>query len=48
VKPRAHHLESTPLKPYRIRSPGRMQNTFADESFLDERLKQASIPWSLV
>jgi CO/xanthine dehydrogenase Mo-binding subunit len=31
-----HRLESTPLRPSWIRSPGRMQNTFANESFLDE------------
>ena len=32
----AHRLESTPFKPSWIRSPGRMQNTFANESFFDE------------
>jgi CO/xanthine dehydrogenase Mo-binding subunit len=32
----AHRLESTPLRPAWIRSPGRLQNTFANESFLDE------------
>jgi nicotinate dehydrogenase subunit B len=32
----AHRLETTPLKPAWIRTPGRMQNTFANESFLDE------------
>jgi nicotinate dehydrogenase subunit B len=32
----AHRLESTPLRPSWIRSPGRMQNTFANESFRDE------------
>jgi nicotinate dehydrogenase subunit B len=32
----AHRLESTPLKPSWIRSPGRLQNTFANESFFDE------------
>jgi nicotinate dehydrogenase subunit B len=36
VKTTAHRLASTPLKPSWIRSPGRMQNTFANESFLDE------------
>jgi CO/xanthine dehydrogenase Mo-binding subunit len=36
VKTTAHRLESTPLKPAWIRSPGRMQNTFANESFVDE------------
>ena len=32
----AHRLESTPLRPAWIRSPGRLQNTFANESFIDE------------
>jgi CO/xanthine dehydrogenase Mo-binding subunit len=32
----AHRLETTPLKPAWIRSPGRLQNTFANESFIDE------------
>jgi nicotinate dehydrogenase subunit B len=32
----AHRLYSTPLKPAWIRSPGRLQNAFANESFLDE------------
>jgi nicotinate dehydrogenase subunit B len=36
VKTTAHRLASTPLKPSWIRSPGRMQNTFANEAFLDE------------
>jgi nicotinate dehydrogenase subunit B len=36
VKTTAHRLESTPFKPSWIRSPGRMQNTFANESFIDE------------
>jgi nicotinate dehydrogenase subunit B len=36
LKTTAHRLESTPLKPSWIRSPGRMQNTFANEAFLDE------------
>jgi nicotinate dehydrogenase subunit B len=36
VKTTAHRLESTPLKPSWIRSPGRMQNSFANECFLDE------------
>jgi nicotinate dehydrogenase subunit B len=41
VKTTAHRLESTPLKPSWIRSPGRMQNTFANEAFLDEIAAQA-------
>jgi len=36
VKTTAHRLESTPFRPSWIRSPGRMQNTFANECFLDE------------
>jgi nicotinate dehydrogenase subunit B len=31
-----HRLQTTPLRPSWIRSPGRMQNTFANECFLDE------------
>jgi nicotinate dehydrogenase subunit B len=41
VKTTAHRLESTPLKPAWIRSPGRLQNTFANESFFDEIAAQA-------
>jgi nicotinate dehydrogenase subunit B len=36
VKTVAHRLESTPLRPSWIRSPGRMQSAFANEAFLDE------------
>jgi nicotinate dehydrogenase subunit B len=36
VKTVAHRLTSTPFRPSWIRSPGRMQNTFANEAFLDE------------
>ena len=36
TKTTAHRLESTPFKPAWIRSPGRMQNSFANESFFDE------------
>jgi CO/xanthine dehydrogenase Mo-binding subunit len=43
VKTVAHRLESTPFKPSWIRSPGRMQNTFANESFLDEIAAAAGI-----
>ncbi|PYM61858.1 MAG: xanthine dehydrogenase family protein molybdopterin-binding subunit [Candidatus Rokuibacteriota bacterium] len=31
-----HRLESTPFRPSWIRTPGRMQNTFANETFMDE------------
>lgn len=36
VRTLAHRLETTPFRPSWIRSPGRMQNTFANEAFLDE------------
>ena len=36
IKTTAHRLETTPFKPAWIRSPGRMQNSFANESFFDE------------
>lgn len=36
IKTVCHRLETTPLRPSWIRTPGRMQNTFANECFLDE------------
>jgi len=36
IKTVCHRLETTPLRPSWIRAPGRMQNTFANESFIDE------------
>jgi nicotinate dehydrogenase subunit B len=39
----AHRLASTPLKPSWIRTPGRMQNTFANEAFLDELADAAGV-----
>jgi nicotinate dehydrogenase subunit B len=36
VRTVCHRLETTPLRPSWIRTPGRMQNTFANESFMDE------------
>jgi nicotinate dehydrogenase subunit B len=36
VRTRIHRLETTPFRPSWIRTPGRMQNTFANEAFLDE------------
>jgi len=36
IKTVCHRLETTPFRPSWIRTPGRMQNTFANESFLDE------------
>lgn len=43
VKTTAHRLESTPFKPSWIRSPGRMQNCFANEAFFDEIAAQLRI-----
>jgi nicotinate dehydrogenase subunit B len=43
VKTTAHRLESTPLKPAWIRSPGRLQNSFANESFIDEIAAQIGV-----
>ena len=36
IKTTCHRLETTPFRPSWIRSPGRMQNTFANECFIDE------------
>jgi nicotinate dehydrogenase subunit B len=36
VATRIHRLETTPFRPSWIRAPGRMQNTFANEAFVDE------------
>jgi nicotinate dehydrogenase subunit B len=36
VKTFLHRLETTPFRPSWIRAPGRMQNTYANECFLDE------------
>jgi nicotinate dehydrogenase subunit B len=36
IKAVCHRLESTPFRPSWIRTPGRMQNTYANECFLDE------------
>lgn len=36
VRTVAHRLETTPFRPSWIRTPGRLQNTFANESFMDE------------
>ncbi len=36
VKTVGHRLADTPFRPSWIRTPGRMQNTFANESFIDE------------
>ena len=36
IKATAHWLAETPFRPSWIRTPGRMQNTYANESFVDE------------
>jgi CO/xanthine dehydrogenase Mo-binding subunit len=36
IKVTAHRLAETPFRPSWIRTPGRMQNTFGNETFLDE------------
>lgn len=36
IRTLAHRLAETPLRPAWIRSPGRLQNTFANECFIDE------------
>ena len=36
IKAVCHRLETTPLRPSWIRTPGRMQNTYANECFMDE------------
>jgi len=36
VRTVAHRLAETPFRPAWIRAPGRMQNTFCNESFMDE------------
>jgi CO/xanthine dehydrogenase Mo-binding subunit len=36
IKTVCHRLETTPFRPSWIRTPGRMQNTFANECFMDE------------
>ena len=36
IKAVCHRLETTPFRPSWIRTPGRLQNTFANECFMDE------------
>jgi len=38
-----HRLESTPFRPSWIRTPGRMQNTYANEAFMDELAAAAGV-----
>ena len=43
IKTVCHRLESTPFTPSWIRTPGRMQNTYANECFADELAAAAGI-----
>src|SRR5262249_28303613 len=43
VKTTCHRLESTPFRPSWIRTPGRMQNTYANECFADELAAAAGV-----
>jgi nicotinate dehydrogenase subunit B len=43
IKTVCHRLETTPFRPSWIRTPGRMQNTFANESFIDELAAAAGV-----
>jgi nicotinate dehydrogenase subunit B len=43
VKTNCHRLESTPFRPSWIRTPGRMQNTYANECFADELAAAAGL-----
>jgi nicotinate dehydrogenase subunit B len=38
-----HRLETTPFRPSWIRTPGRMQNTYANEAFMDELAAAADV-----
>ena len=42
IKTVCHRLETTPFRPSWIRTPGRMQNTYANECFMDELAAAAS------
>jgi len=43
IKATAHWLAETPFKPSWIRTPGRMQNTFGNECFMDECAAAAGV-----
>jgi len=43
IKVVCHRLETTPFRPSWIRTPGRMQNTFANECFIDELAAAAGV-----
>jgi CO/xanthine dehydrogenase Mo-binding subunit len=38
-----HRLQDTPLRPSHLRTPGRMQNTYANEAFMDELAAAARV-----
>ncbi|UPY38713.1 molybdopterin cofactor-binding domain-containing protein [Sediminicoccus sp. KRV36] len=42
IKTTCHRLDTTPFRPSWIRTPGRMQNTYANEAFLDECAAEAA------
>jgi CO/xanthine dehydrogenase Mo-binding subunit len=43
IKTVCHRLATTPFRPSWIRTPGRMQNTFANECFIDEVAAAANV-----
>src|SRR3954462_11142041 len=43
IRTTCHRLANTPFRPSWIRTPGRMQNTYANESFLDELAAEAGV-----
>ncbi|MFL5335563.1 MAG: molybdopterin cofactor-binding domain-containing protein, partial [Geminicoccaceae bacterium] len=43
VRTSCHRLANTPFRPSWIRTPGRMQNTYANEAFLDELAAAAGV-----
>jgi|tagenome__1003787_1003787.scaffolds.fasta_scaffold20967982_2 nicotinate dehydrogenase subunit B len=43
IRTTCHRLANTPFRPSWIRTPGRMQNTYANESFLDELAAAARV-----
>ena len=43
IKTVCHRLETTPFRPSWIRTPGRMQNTYANECFMDELAAAAGV-----
>jgi CO/xanthine dehydrogenase Mo-binding subunit len=43
VKTVCHRLETTPFRPSWIRTPGRMQNTYGNECFMDELAAAAGV-----